>query len=183
MRGNVGDPQLIGSKRLEVAPDQVGRALLPRRAARGARRLGATDAVQAQVAHEPLDGTAGHVTGTVTLGNLGSTPHHVHLAGPQHRVVVLVNPSNLSTQGLVAHAPGAGRPAAAGVSHVLGAICTPASLSVAQIGQAPHSSFLVSMYLADQRDGRSHSTATDKPTRSSGSRPPDAVLGPPTPAP
>ena len=38
--GDVGDPQLIGSKRLEVAPDQVGRALLPRRAARGTRGLG-----------------------------------------------------------------------------------------------------------------------------------------------
>ena len=31
-------------------------------------------------------GAAGHVTGTVTLGDLGSVPHHVHLAGPQHRV-------------------------------------------------------------------------------------------------
>ena len=30
-------------------------------------------------------GTAGHVTGTVTLGNFGSAPYHVHLAGPQHR--------------------------------------------------------------------------------------------------
>ncbi|EGF56369.1 DNA polymerase III subunit chi family protein [Actinomyces sp. oral taxon 170 str. F0386] len=27
-------------------------------------------------------GTAGHVTGTVTLSDLGSAPHHVHLAGP-----------------------------------------------------------------------------------------------------
>ncbi|WP_245154619.1 hypothetical protein [Actinomyces viscosus] len=32
------------------------------------------------------------------------------------------------------------------MSQVLGAICTPASLSVAQIGQAPNSSFLASMY-------------------------------------
>ena len=38
--------------------------------------------------------------------------------------------------------------------------------------------------LADQQDGRSHSTATDKPTRSSESRPPDAALAhPPTLAP
>ena len=103
--------------------------------------------MQAQVAHEPLDGTAGHVTGTVTLGNLGSPPpHHVHLTDPQHRVAVLVNPSNLSTQGLVVQDPGARRPATAGVSHVPGAISTSASLSAAQIGQAPHSSFLVSMY-------------------------------------
>ena len=42
--GDVGDPQLIGSKRLEVALDQVGGALLSRRAARGARGLGASDA-------------------------------------------------------------------------------------------------------------------------------------------
>ena len=52
LRGNVGDPQLIGSKRLEVAPDKVGRAPLSRRAARGARGLGTADAAQAQVAHE-----------------------------------------------------------------------------------------------------------------------------------
>ena len=31
-------------------------------------------------------GTAGHVTGTVTLGALRVAPRHVHLAGPQHRV-------------------------------------------------------------------------------------------------
>ena len=30
-------------------------------------------------------GAPGHVTGTVTLGGLGSAPYHVHLAGPQHR--------------------------------------------------------------------------------------------------
>jgi len=40
LRGNVGDPQLIGSKRLEVAPDKVGRAQLSRRAARGGGRGG-----------------------------------------------------------------------------------------------------------------------------------------------
>ena len=86
LRGNVGDPQLIGSKRLEVALDQVGRILLSRRAARGARGPGTADAAQAQVAHEAFDGAPGHVTGTVTLGALRSAPHHVHLAGPQHRV-------------------------------------------------------------------------------------------------
>ena len=30
-------------------------------------------------------GTAGHVTGTVTLDGLGSVEHYMHLAGPQHR--------------------------------------------------------------------------------------------------
>ena len=45
LRGNVGAPQPTRSKRLEVAPDQVGRTLLPQRAARGARRLGASDTV------------------------------------------------------------------------------------------------------------------------------------------
>ena len=86
MRGNVGDPQPTRGKRLEVALDQVGRALLSRRAARGARGPGTADAAQAQVAHEAFDGAPGHVTGTVTLGALRSAPHHVHLAGPQHRV-------------------------------------------------------------------------------------------------
>ena len=86
LRGNVGDPQPTRGKRLEVALDQVGRALLSRRAARGARGLGASDAAQAQVAHEAFDGTAGHVTGTVTLDALRAVEYHVHLAGPQHRV-------------------------------------------------------------------------------------------------
>ena len=85
-RGNVGDPQPTRGKGLEVAPDQVGRTLLSRRTARGAREPGASDTAQTQVAHEAFDGTAGHVTGTVTLGALRSAPHHVHLAGPQHRV-------------------------------------------------------------------------------------------------
>ena len=53
LRGNVGDPQPTRGKRLEVAPDQVGRALLSRRTARGVRGPGTADAAQAQVAHEP----------------------------------------------------------------------------------------------------------------------------------
>ena len=32
-------------------------------------------------------GAPGHVTGPVALGDLGATPHGVHLAGPEHRVV------------------------------------------------------------------------------------------------
>ena len=91
-------------------------------------------------------GAAGHVTGTVTLGALRSAPHHMYLAGPQHRVAVFVNPGNLSTQGLVAQAPGARRPATAGVSQVLGAILTPAPVSTLQIGQAPNSFLWESMY-------------------------------------
>ena len=106
LRGNVGDPQLVRPERAEMPFDEVGRALLSRCAARGARGLGAADAVQAQVAHEAFDGAPGHVTGTVTLGDLGSAPHHVHLAGPQHRVVVLVDPGYLRLEGLVAQRPG-----------------------------------------------------------------------------
>ena len=84
--GDVGDPQLVRPERAEMPFDEVGRALLSRRAARGARGPGTADAVQAQVCHEPFDGAPGHVTGTVTLGNFGSAPHRVHLAGPQNRV-------------------------------------------------------------------------------------------------
>ena len=40
-----------------------------------------------------------------------------------------------------------------------------------------------SMHSADQRDGRSHSAAIDKPTRSARSRPPPPARGPPSPAP
>ena len=52
----------------------------------------------------------------------------------------------LRLEDLVAQAPGARRPATASVSQVLGAILTPAPVSTLQIGQAPNSSFLVSMY-------------------------------------
>jgi len=85
LRGNVGDPQLVRPERAEMPFDEVGRALLSRCAARGARGPGAADAVQAQVCHEALDGAPGHVTGTVTLGGLGPVEHYMHLAGPQHR--------------------------------------------------------------------------------------------------
>ena len=44
LRGNVSDPQPIGSKRLEVAPDQVGRTLVLRHRTRRFGRLGASDA-------------------------------------------------------------------------------------------------------------------------------------------
>ena len=44
LRGNVGDPQPTRGKRLDVALDQVGRALLSRCAVRGARGPGASDA-------------------------------------------------------------------------------------------------------------------------------------------
>ena len=44
LRGNVGDLQPTRGEGLEVAPDQVGRALLSRRAVRGARGPGASDA-------------------------------------------------------------------------------------------------------------------------------------------
>ena len=123
LRGNVGDPQPTRGEGLEVAPNQVGRTLLSRRTARGARRPGASDAAQAQVAHEAFDGTAGHVTGTVTLGALRAAPQHVHLAGPQHRGSWFLWTLDISAlKDLVAQAPGARRPATASVSQVLGAI-------------------------------------------------------------
>ena len=49
--GDVGDPQPTRGEGLEVALDQVGRALLSRRAVRGARGLGASNSVQAQIVH------------------------------------------------------------------------------------------------------------------------------------
>ena len=85
LRGNVGDPQLVRPERAEMPFDEVGWALLSRRAARGSRGPGASDAAQTQVAHEPFDGAPGHVTGTVTLGGLRAVEYRVHLAGPQHR--------------------------------------------------------------------------------------------------
>ena len=52
----------------------------------------------------------------------------------------------LRLEDLIAQAPGARRPATAGVSQVLGAILTPAPVSTLQIGQAPNSFLWESMY-------------------------------------
>ena len=52
----------------------------------------------------------------------------------------------LRLEGLVAQAPGARRPATAGVSQELGAILTPAPLSTLQIGSTPNSFLRESMY-------------------------------------
>ena len=51
--GDVGDPRLIWPERVDMPFDEVGRALLSRCAACGARGLGASDSAQAQVAHGP----------------------------------------------------------------------------------------------------------------------------------
>ena len=82
LRGNVGDPQLVRPERVEMPFDEVGRALLLWSRARRSGRLGASDTAQAQVCHEAFDGAPGHVTGTVTLGDLGSVEHYMYLAGP-----------------------------------------------------------------------------------------------------
>ena len=89
----------------------------------------------------------------------------------------------LRLEGLVAQAPGARRSATAGVSHVLrGDLDSGASEHLAD---RPGPELLLAGVdvLADQRDGRSHSAAIDKPTHSSGSRWLFAVLGPLSPAP
>ena len=48
------------------------------------------------------------MTGTVTLGDLRATPHHVHLAGPQNRVtgsLVFVDSGYLHPESLVTQPP------------------------------------------------------------------------------
>ena len=76
----------------------------------------------------------------------------------------------LRLEGLVAQAPGARRSATAGASHVLGAILAPAPVSNLADRPGPELLLVGVDVLADQRDGRSHSAAIDKPTRSLGSR-------------
>ena len=98
-------------------------------------------------------------------------------------VPVPVDPGYLRLEGLVAQAPGARRPATAGVSHVLGTILTPAPVKHLADQPGPKLLLLGLDVLADQRDGRSHSAAIDKPTRSLGSRWLFAALGPLSPAP
>ena len=65
-----------------------------------------------------------------------------------------------------------------------GAILHPDPVRTVQIRHGSRSSSLALVdVVADQRDGRSHSAAIDKPTRSARSRPPPPARGPPTPAP
>ena len=89
----------------------------------------------------------------------------------------------LRLEGLVAQAPGARRPATAGVSHVLrGDLDSGASEHLAD--RPDPKLLLIGLdVLADQRDGRSHSAAIDKLTRFSGSRWLFAALGPLSQAP
>ena len=97
-------------------------------------------------------------------------------------VPVPVDPGYLRLEGLVAQAPGARRPATAGVSHVLGTILTPAPVKHLADQPGPKLLLLGLDVLADQRDGRSHSAALDKLTCSLGSRWLFAALGPLSPA-
>ena len=65
-----------------------------------------------------------------------------------------------------------------------GRSCTPTRSGRCRSGTGPAAPPLRwSMHSADQRDGRSHSAAIDKPTRSARSRPPPPARGPPSPTP
>lgn len=103
-------PLLVGVERLEVSAHQVRRALVPHCGAGGARWRSAPDVVHSQGVHEVLEGAAGHATRPVVLGDLGLVEHHLHLAGPERGVVVSVNLLDLGLEGLLTHAPGAGKP-------------------------------------------------------------------------
>lgn len=72
--------------------------------------------------HEAFDGAAGHVTRPVTLGDLGLVEHHVHLADPEHCIVVGVDSLHLGLEGLLTHAPDTGRPGPASCSNCSEAI-------------------------------------------------------------
>lgn len=69
------------------------------------RRLGSPDAPQPQAPHEALDRAAGDVSLPVPLGDQGPVQHDVHLAGPERRVVLSMNGTDLVLEDLVA--PGA----------------------------------------------------------------------------
>jgi hypothetical protein len=58
--GQVGDPELVGPLGGEVTADQVGGPLGLRISHRGPLRLATHHTLQAKLAHQPLDGAAGH---------------------------------------------------------------------------------------------------------------------------
>lgn len=69
------------------------------------RCLGSPDAPQPQAPHEAFDRAAGDVSLPVPLGDQGPVQHDVHLAGPERRVVLSMNGTDLVLEDLVA--PGA----------------------------------------------------------------------------
>ena len=180
MRGNVGDPQLVRPERADMPFDEVGRALVLWSRARRSGRLGASDTAQTHNPHEPHGRCTGPHDRHRDARQPRVGPASRASCGPQSRVAVLVDLGYLE---LVAQAPGARRPATAGVSQVLGAILTPAPVSNLADRPGPEFLLLGLDVLADQRDGRSHSAAIDKLTRSLGSRWLFAALGPLSPAP
>ena len=87
-------------------------------------------------------------------------------------------------RGDVRDRPLGGRAGPGGVIGGRGRSCTPTRSGRCRSGTGPATPPLRwSMQSADQRDGRSHSAAMDKPTRPARSRPPPPARGPPTPAP
>jgi hypothetical protein len=93
--GQVGDPQLVGAGGGELPVDQVGRPLGLRIADGGALGLAADRALEAELAHQPLDGAAGHLDALA----LQLPPD---LAGAVHLEVLLPHPLDLDLEPLVA---------------------------------------------------------------------------------
>ena len=110
----------------------------------------------ARAVHHP------RVTGTVTLGDLRATPHHVHLAGPQNRVtgsLVFVDSGYLHPESLVTQPPWLTEDGSwLRESRARGDLDSGASEHLAD--RLDSELLLLGLdVLADQRDGRSSSAA------------------------
>ena len=183
MRGNVGDPQLVRPERVEMPFDEVGRALVLRHRARRSGRPGASDTAQAQDTHEPH----GRYNGPRDRHRDARRPR----VGPASRASCgPPAPSSwfLRTLDISALRASSRRPLALEVGYggresgARGDLDSGASEHLAD-RPGPELLLLGLDVLADQRDGRSHSAAIDKPTRCPGARRLLAALGPLSQAP
>jgi hypothetical protein len=103
---DIGDPQAVGTVGGEAAVDQVGGAGRGVGGDRGAPPLATDPPGQAHLAHQALDGAAGH-------GDALTVELPPHLAGPVHAVVALEHTANVVSELVVGDPPRAG-PAALG---------------------------------------------------------------------
>jgi hypothetical protein len=97
--GEIGDPQLVGPGGREVTIDQVRGSRGSRIRRGGPAGLATADTLQAQLAHQPLDGAAGHRDPlTVQLPP--------HLAGAVDAELLGMDAADLGLELAVTHSPG-----------------------------------------------------------------------------
>ena len=100
---NVSDPETVRPVRFELAFNEIVRAFLGPGRGRLRTLPPPTDPINAQLAHQPLDGAPGDVAEPVTVLTVDRLPH---LAHPVTRVVRLIDVFDDDQQFPVPQGPG-----------------------------------------------------------------------------